>query len=64
MSSEIICGIPFHAAYIRCCRNNGTLTGKMRLGVRLCWFVRGGRARDGDDVEVVDEDPKDLLGDI
>ena len=61
MCGEVICGVPFHAANIGRCRNRGMFTGEMPFGVvaGAVWHLGV-----GDDVDVVQEYPKDFFDDV
>ncbi len=61
MCSEIVRGVPFYAADVRCGRNRRMFAGEVALGIGSCGFWDG---RVGDDVYVVQEYPEYFFDDV
>lgn len=62
MRGEVVGGIPLDTTDVWGCRNGRSVAGKVVGGVAYGWRIWVFRVRD--DVEVMEEDPKDFLGDI
>ena len=66
MAGDVVCCFPFDATYIRRCWHGRSFFGEMDLVVRFPFpivLVDVGWLNDGNDVHLVQEDPKDFFGD-